>query len=165
MSSRDRYLSNGYTLIELIVVLGIVTITAAMGWPVVSGLLERVELNAATQTLVTDIRWAQRSARAEGRTLRLEFDPARRAYAIVDETGVSRRSAALAPMLSFGSPADAGADGVTFRENAAVFAPRAGLWNSFGSVSLQSRSGAARRVSINIAGALSLTAWTGREWQ
>lgn len=156
--------SAGYTLVELLVVLGIIALVGSIAWPLMAGMLQEADLVAATQILTADMRWARHMARAQGRTLFLRFDPPR-GYAIGEESGPPRRSVTLPGNVGIGSPADPESDGVTFRDNTAVFTPRGGLSNSFGAVTLQTRSGAARKITINIAGYTSLAVWTGSEWR
>jgi len=53
-SSDSRYASPaGYTLVELLTVLGIIAVICAMGWPWTAGMLEQADLLAATQTVIT----------------------------------------------------------------------------------------------------------------
>lgn len=154
----------GYTILELLVVLGMVAIVAAFAWPRMTELLPRTELTAAANTLVADIRWARQTARAQGRVLVVRFDPDGRVYSVGGETGL-QRAVHLPATLSFGTPEDPGSDGITFRDNTIRFSPRPGLQNSFGSVSLRTLSGQARKITVSIAGYSSLTIWDGVQWR
>ncbi len=161
---RQRTEDAGYSLIELLAVVGVMAIIAGMGWPLVSEALQQAELTGATQTLMADIRRAQDTARAQGLTLYLRFDPPR-GYTMWSTAELRPRTITFAGRVSLGSPADAESDGVTFRENTAIFGPRPGLSNSFGSVALRTPSGAARKITVNITGYTSVAAWTGSEWR
>ena len=164
MTRTTNQAEQGYTILELLVVLGMVAIVAAFAWPRITELLPRTELTAATNTLVADIRWARQKARAQGRVLVIRFDPNGRVYIIGGETG-SQRAVPLPATLSFGTPEDPGSDGITFRDNTIRFSPRPGLQNSFGSVSLHTPSGQARKITVSIAGYSSLAAWDGVQWR
>jgi prepilin-type N-terminal cleavage/methylation domain-containing protein len=164
MTRTTNQAEQGYTMLELLVVLGMVAIVAAFAWPRITELLPRTELTAATNTLVADIRLARQKARAQGRVLVIRFDPNGRVYTIGGETG-SQRAVPLPATLSFGTPEDPGSDGITFRDNTIRFSPRPGLQNSFGSVSLHTPSGQARKITVSIAGYSSLAAWDGVQWR
>lgn len=164
MTRTTNQAERGYTILELLVVLGMVAIVAAFAWPRMTELLPGTELTAATNTLVADIRLARQKARAQGRVLVIRFDPNGRLYTIGGETG-SQRAVPLPATLLFGTPEDPGSDGITFRDNTIRFSPRPGLQNSFGSVSLRTPSGQARKLTVSIAGYSSLAAWDGVQWR
>jgi Tfp pilus assembly protein FimT len=163
-SAADRR-EMGYTLLELLAVLGLVTVAAAVAWPRAADLLQRAELAASTRALLADIRWARITAQTQGRVVEMRFDPARSQYSIHRTNGAPPRVVRLPEALSFGSPSDPEADGVTFRDDAITFSPRAGLQNSFGSVAVRNRTGLARKITVNIAGYASVVAWDGTQWQ
>ncbi len=154
---------SGFTLVEVTVVVGIMTVLAAMTWPLTNDLMDRARLSTAVETLRGDIRNAQREARASGRALELRVDPRVGVYTI-GPIGGAGRSSRLPAGLTFGSPDSADPDGVTFRDNTARFGPRPGLQNSFGSISVQSPV-SARKVTVSITGHTSITRWDGRQWQ
>ena len=163
-SAADRR-ETGYTLLELLAVLGMVAVAAAVAWPRAADLLQRAELSASTRALLSDIRWARTAAQTQGRAFEMRFDPPRSRYTIGRASGQPQRLARLPGTLSFGSPADPEADGVTFQDNAITFSPRAGLQNSFGSVTVRTRTGLARKITVNIAGYASVTVWDGAQWR
>lgn len=154
---------SGYTLVEVTVVLGIMTVLAAIAWPLTSDLIDRARLVTAAETLRGDIRKAQREAHASGQALELRVDPSVGVYTI-GPIGGSGRLSRLPAGLTFGSPDSADPDGVTFRDNTARFSPRPGLQSSFGSISVQSHGGA-RKVTVSITGHTSITRWDGRQWR
>jgi prepilin-type N-terminal cleavage/methylation domain-containing protein len=164
MTRTTNQAERGYTILELLVVLGMVAIVAVFAWPRMTELLPRTELTAATNTLVADIRWARQKARAQGRVLVIRFDPNGRCYTVGGETGF-QRAVHLPTPLSFGTPEDQASDGITFRDDAIRFSPRPGLQNSFGSVSLRTPSGQARKITVSIAGYSSLAFWDGMQWR
>jgi Tfp pilus assembly protein FimT len=148
---------------EVAVVIGITTVLAGIGWPLTSRLLDRSQLVAATDTLRAEVRAAQREARASGRVLEMRVDPSAGVY-VIGPVGDAGRVRRLPDGVTFGAPDNADSDGVTFRENTARFNPRTGLQNSFGSITVRSRTGA-RRVTVSITGHTSIARWDGRQWQ
>ena len=163
-SAADRR-ETGYTLLELLAVLGMVAVAAAVAWPRAADLLQRAELSASTRALLSDVRWARTAAQTQGRVFEMRFDPPRSLYTIGRASDPSQRLVRLPGTLSFGSPADPEADGVTFGDNAITFSPRASLQNSFGSVVLRTRTGQARKLTVNIAGHASVAVWDGAQWR
>ena len=155
----------GYTLLELLAVLGMVAVAAAVAWPRAADLLQRAELSASTRALLSDVRWARTAAQTQGRVFEMQFDPPRSLYTIGRASAPPQRVVRLPGTLSFGLPADSEADGVTFGDNAITFSPRAGLQNSFGSVVLRTRTGQARKLTVNIAGYALVAVWDGAQWR
>lgn len=154
---------SGYTLVEMTVVLGIMTVLAAIAWPLTADLVAGAELATAAEMIRTDIRRAQREARVSGRTLVMRVDPASGAYTIGPLGGPGRLNR-LSQGLAFTSTDGSDPDGVTFRDNTARFSPRPGLQSSLGSITVQSRRGA-KRVTVSLTGHASITTWDGRQWR
>ncbi len=163
-SAADRR-ETGYTLLELLAVLGMVAVAAAVAWPRATDLLQRAELSASTRALLSDVRWARTAAQAQGRVIEMRFDPHRSLYTIGRAGALPQRVVRLSETLSFGSPEDPEADGVTFRDDTITFSPRASLQNSFGSVVLRTPTGQARKMTVNIAGYASVAVWDGAQWR
>jgi type IV fimbrial biogenesis protein FimT len=83
---QDRMRSpKGFTLIETVVVVGVVGVLAGMAAPVVSAGLNRYEVITASQQIASTIRSARLQAVGRNRILRVRFDfPEDRQYQIVD---------------------------------------------------------------------------------
>ncbi|HET8761432.1 MAG TPA: GspH/FimT family pseudopilin [Nitrospiria bacterium] len=160
---RSNRTPSGYTLIEILTVLGIAAIVATIAWPATEDLIERAELSSAARTMVGDIRLVQREARVSGRTLTLIVDPGSGSYA-VSRPDTHTQTRRLAPTLRFGLPDNPASDGVTFRDNTVFIAPRPGPQSSIGSISITTRRGAARRVTVSLTGHTAITVWDGRQW-
>jgi len=153
----------GYTVIELVTVLAIMAILGAMAWPATADLVERVELATAARVFVGDIQKAQREARATGRRLALVVAPSAGAYTTVFPDGAVRGHR-LPTALAFGVPDNPASDGVTFRDNTIWIAPRPGPQSSVGAVTIRTRRGAARKVSVSLTGHTSVAVWDGYRW-
>lgn len=163
MAGTDQRPYLGFTLVEVTVVIAILGVLTVIAWPLTSSLLDRTGLLTATEILRSDIRKAQREARASGRTVELRISPSAGAY-VVGPVGLPGQESRLPAGLRFGSPEDVDSDGVTFRDNTARFGPRPGLQNSFGSIMVRSRSGA-QKITVSITGHVMVARWTGREWR
>jgi type II secretory pathway pseudopilin PulG len=153
----------GYTVIELVTVLGIMALLGAISWPAMAIVVEHVELASAARVLAGDIQQAQRDARATGRRLAVVVDPSTRSYATVWPDGVER-SHRLPASVMFGVPDNPESDGVTFRDNTIWIAPRPGAQSSVGAVGIRSRRGEARKVTVSITGHTSIATWDGSGW-
>ena len=163
MGASHLRLAQGFTLLEAITVIAVLGVLAAIAWPLTQQLLDHAVLVTATDLLTGEIRKAQREARAVGRMLELRIDPSADAY-VVAPVGLPGRQGRLPSGVAFGSPDGTDPDGVTFRDNIARFSPRPGLQNSFGSITVRSRTGA-RRVTVSITGHVVTAVWSGEEWQ
>jgi type II secretory pathway pseudopilin PulG len=151
-------------MMEIMVVLAVAAILASMAWPKTMDFVDRAEVSAAAQTLVDDIRRIQREARTSGQRLGLVVDPTSGAYVAVSPLG-PLRSHGLPMSLAFGAPDNPESDGVTFRDNTVWVAPRPGPQNSVGSISIRSRNGSARKVTVSLTGHTSIAIWDGQRWQ
>jgi type II secretion system protein H len=101
---RDR---SGFTLVEILVVLGIVGIGLALAAPAFNSSMQRARFERATTELQSDLRLALSTAKATGRAVLLDFDAG--GYRLVDATDSTRvyRNREFGPgvrMLASGSP-------------------------------------------------------------
>lgn len=80
-----RKSTSGFTLIELIVVLGVVSVVVFLGILSVGGFLSRSRLKNSAEDIASTLRWARRLSITKRREYRVVFDPARRKYWIEDE--------------------------------------------------------------------------------
>ncbi len=77
----------GFSLLEILVVVGIFGVLAAVGLPVVSSGLRQYALNTAARNVAAEIRSARYAAVAKNRTLRLRFNcPGANQFRLVEFT-------------------------------------------------------------------------------
>lgn len=80
----------GFTLIEVMVVGGIMAIVAAIAVPTVASMLRRYALNSVAQQLAATIRSARYTAVAKNKWVRIRFDcPATDQYRMIEYVAVS----------------------------------------------------------------------------
>lgn len=82
---RDR---GGFTLVEILVVVGIIGIALAVAAPALNTSIQRARFDRATTELQSDLRLAISTARATGRAVVMDFDDD--GYRLVDATDSSR---------------------------------------------------------------------------
>jgi len=70
-----RYEQGGFSLIELVIVVGLLGVLFAIGLPATSGYLRSSSLAGASSTLVADFRYARSLANSERRTYEILFTP------------------------------------------------------------------------------------------
>jgi len=100
-----RTRSDGYSLVEIMIVVGLVAVFAAMTAPVMSGAMRRYSLITASQQVVSTIRAARYQAVGKNIILRVRFNsPAARQYRVVDAAEVTVGSVNFLPDgASFGA--------------------------------------------------------------
>ena len=77
----------GFTLLELVMVMLVLTVVLAMVAPSLSGFGAGREAEYAGAQIVTLCQWAHEQAVTEGKAYRLNFDPARNAYQVTVQVG------------------------------------------------------------------------------
>ena len=81
-----RTRTDGFSLVEVMIVAGLVTVLAAMSVPTITAGMRRYSLISASQQVVSTIRAARSQAVGKNATLRVRFNyPADGQYQILDE--------------------------------------------------------------------------------
>lgn len=114
------HLNRGFSLIELVVVIGIATLLLAIGYPRLAPLVAKYRLDSAAWNLATELQKARLRAIAENQCFRVTFDGSTRTYQLskratpcsssgysndgsaktLDETGMIAVSASLNPTFT-----------------------------------------------------------------
>lgn len=137
----------GYSLLELIVVLGLMGILLTLAVFAQAAMRERLRLASAARQVATDLAVARMRAISRNREQRLLFTPGSTQYLAQERAGAGFDDAGPRRDLPTGVRIDdctAPGDAVTFR-------PRGGA-GSFGTVVLGASSGATRSVTVSITG-------------
>lgn len=169
---------NGFTLLELIVVIGIIGIIASISIPVFSVWLPNYRLKSAAQDIFSNMQQARHEAIRANETYRIKFDPkAPGSYKITDNDSNIIKSVTFADYNSYGKitfgrgnadPAGYigttyGSDFITYNSNSAAFNARG--TGSGGYVYLQNEKGTAYAIGTRTSGVIRLLKWTGSEWE
>lgn len=72
----------GFTLVEIVIVIAIISILAALGIPSIIKMMPRVKLESNTRTLANEIAGLRMQAIAKSLEFRMVFDPAKDTYTL-----------------------------------------------------------------------------------
>jgi len=86
---RDMRQTAGFTLIEILIVVGLVAVMAAVTVPTVAGAMDRYYINSAGQQVASTIRTARFQAVARNQNLEVRFDVAPGQYRVFEDGGVT----------------------------------------------------------------------------
>jgi type II secretion system protein H len=82
----------GYTLVELVMVMVIIALVAAVAAPRYAAALSRYRVDAAARRIADDFAFAQAKARATGTTRTLFFDRTNERYRLINESDLNKAS-------------------------------------------------------------------------
>jgi type II secretion system protein H len=91
---------NAFSLIELVLVIAIMSVLAAMAIPRYAHASQRHQVEAAARRLVCDLEFAQRRARLTASPRTVQFDLAAATYAIAEESSLNRANTAYVARLA-----------------------------------------------------------------
>lgn len=139
--------ARGFTLLELLVVLGLIGALLTLGVFAHAAARERLGLATAARQVATDLALARMRAISRNREQRLLFPPGATQYRPQERAGSGFDDAGPSRDL----PAGVRIDDCTAPGDALGFRPRGGA-ASFGTVVLGTTSGATRSVTVSITG-------------
>ncbi len=182
----------GITLLELLTVIGIICITAAIVMPIFIGWLPRYRLKQAALDLFTNYQQARMLAIRNSGEYAMVFDPGANAYRLVSGGADGRYNGKSIPnddvvektvhLSDYGSDVKFGhgdawlnatsepseefpADGVSYEDKSAEFNAE-GISHKMGYVYLTNSSRTAYALATpTMAGIVRICMWTGKNWQ
>lgn len=144
---RQPSVSSGFTLLELMIVVSVMTILLAIAIPSMQALLSRNHLKAAAQALAEDLQWTRSESIARNQMLRVVFDVNHWCY------GIDEDASATAGCDCRLSPGQTSA--CSLKQVSGTAFPGIGLTGTFSATRFEPR----RATAIN--GSLTFTAATG----
>ncbi|MFB3925265.1 MAG: GspH/FimT family pseudopilin [Syntrophales bacterium] len=143
--------SRGFSLVELIVVIGIIATALAIVYPAFHGYIRNTNLRSAAREVASDIFFVREKAISENRRYRITFDVAANNYTIEQGTsaGGPYTLVQVKPVSSFGS--DIRLTNAAFGGDAAIVFQTRGTAEA-GSAVLTNSRGSTATVTTNMAG-------------
>jgi type II secretion system protein H len=138
---------SGFSLIELVLVVVIVAVFAAMAIPRYTGARERYQVDLAARRVSADLQLAQLRARASGQSRTLTFTRSSSSYQLSGESDLSRPASAYIVQLT-AEPYRSSIGTVNFSNAATLSFNGWGVPSAGGSLTVQS-GGLTRTVSVN----------------
>jgi prepilin-type N-terminal cleavage/methylation domain-containing protein len=137
----------GWTLLELLVVLGIMGILTSLALPSLQGMLAHYRLEGAVQGLVSDLRLARQTAIAERVPILMKLDPDLDRYTLEREGSPDQP---IIPVRDYRDP-NQGYYGIDLvhstKGDRLVFSPR-GTTNSWTTILLRSAMGEEQQITL-----------------
>lgn len=162
--------TKGFTILELIVIITIIGILAAIGLPKFQDWLPKSRVNAAARELFTEMQLARMKAISENNDYRIDFSETDNSYSIYDD-GAWVKTIYIDDKYSgiqFGSTT--GLPKVTFTGDTVTFQPTGMISGDEGAVYLipaddiGSRTDRQRKITVKQTGRVRLWRYTGSAW-
>ena len=167
----------GFTLLEMVAVLGITLLVSAVALPQLNRYRHTYRLDSAVQTLVSNLEIARYSAISKNVEVVVTFDTNKSSYqSFEDKNGNGMRESgelllgafSLPVQVQFSgtgllgppsSPTGPVTDPISFSNDRVVLNPQGKLSSGLGSIYLQNYAGDAAAISFNIAGRMKIFRW------
>jgi Tfp pilus assembly protein FimT len=168
---------NGYSLLELLIVVVVMIVLLVFTMPRMGRYWQAYQLDAATETMTSNLEFARYTAISRGLPVTVSFYPEARYYELFeDSNGNGNRESSersmgiysLPPQVSFsgsgllGPPANPSgpvSDPITFSDNQVVFNSRGRIQNGLGCIYLKNEFNDASGISFNMAGRMKIYSW------
>ncbi|MCL6582924.1 MAG: prepilin-type N-terminal cleavage/methylation domain-containing protein [bacterium] len=149
----------GFTILEIMTVLAILSILIAMAGPGLLNMMPMIRLNNATQGIVNDLQFARMRSITTSKEYRLNFDPSTESYRI-EEGDRSEGSSwpgslvdlerRLNDQSSMFYQKDIDIESVTQNP---VFTPK-GLCSTNSTIKIKNSAGGKKKITVNLAGGI-----------
>jgi len=96
MYQARRNQSDGFSLVELVIVISIIGVVSAIAFPKFADAGSGRRIMAAKRTLIADVQYAKLRARATNKTHVIKFYPSENKYIIVQGTNIRKQDVVLA---------------------------------------------------------------------
>jgi prepilin-type N-terminal cleavage/methylation domain-containing protein len=177
MPKRRHRIRAGFTLLEIVTVLVIALIMGAMAFPQINRYWQSYRLDAATQTLTSNLELARYSAISKNLNVVVAFYPATGNYELFeDKNGNGSKDTGEALIGSYSlpsrvefkgngllgppsNPSGPVADPITFTNDRVVFNSQGKLNAGLGTIYVQNAATDATAISFNIAGRMKTFRW------
>jgi len=87
MNQETRKNIQGFTLVELVIIIILLSILSAIAIPSIGNTINALRLGSATQKVVSDVRYAKEMALSLHKTTGLEFDSGANSYTVFEVNG------------------------------------------------------------------------------
>jgi len=167
----------GFTLLEMVAVLGITLLVSAVALPQLNRYRHAYRLDTAVQTLASNLEIARYSAISKNVEVVMTFDATQSSYQFFEDkngNGIRESSEFLSGTFSLpvqvqfqgtgllgppSSPTGPVTDPISFSNDRVVLNPQGKLNSGLGSIYLQNYLGNAAAISFNIAGRMKVFRW------
>lgn len=171
-----RFMSSGYTLFELLLVLLIASLVTVIAMPGLTGFLDQIRLQNACQQVVSDMYRARFSAVAKNCRYRIRFDVSKHAYRLEEDLDNNRKigkGEEITPPIHLpdgvrfdasevkgppSRPDKTPASPVTFTQKVMSVGPN-GMWSNPGAIYLLSPGGQYAVITVAISGRAAVWYW------
>jgi prepilin-type N-terminal cleavage/methylation domain-containing protein len=160
---KNRGADNGFTLIEMLVVMAIMAILAGIAIPMFSVMVPDYKLKQAAQDLYSNLQNAKMEAVRKNNPQQIIFNPGANSYQKTDGTTVTLASYGQGIIFGKGNASDMTGIGA-YTDDKAQFNAR-GMGLTEGCIYLTNSKKTAYAVCSRLSGVVTIRKWIGSSWQ
>lgn len=139
----------GFTLVEMLVVLAIITMLLAISIPFTSGFGKGLRIKTAAMAILGTLRVARSNAITYREEHAVIFDVEKGEYWIEDSDGrIFERKCRLPGSIKFKIEGDEESDPITFEDDKVIFYPTGAIEGASGSITITDKQAESRTISI-----------------